>query len=544
MNISNNEFEKNNISFFIPAWNCENMIGDALNSIIKTNYKDGDEIVIVNDASTDNTPLIIKNYAKKYNFIKIIHHKKNSGCATSRNTAIKSCKNEILFCLDSDNILIPNSIQRLKNYMLKFKADSACFGGLNYFRDGKTKKITHRWIFKNGLHTLADVLFGPITPIASGNYMLTKESWKKAGGYMESTRLLDTWTFGIRQLATGTKMIIMPNSFYFHRCGYESNYIHYTKKGVNGHLLRFDALEPFFRLIEERDVEYIKNNQNTWFSDLNIHPIKIKNEKYGKNGRIVQNFKYRITKIIVRIPLFLKFYQKFKKYIIFKKFKKDFYDFKKLSKKDNRFNVNWKDKRPCMDDNTSTTKFDSHYIYHPAWAARILAKTKPEKHIDISSTLHFCSIISAFIPTEFYDFRPAKLSLKNLTSKQIDSTSLPFKANSINSLSCMHTVEHIGLGRYGEKVNSKGDLNAIKELIRVLAISGNLIFAVPVGKPKIIFNAHRIYSYKQILKYFNDLELLEFTLITDNGDFISNAREELADIQNYGCGCFWFKKIT
>ena len=126
-------------------------------------------------------------------------------------------------------------------------------------------------------------------------------------------------------------------------------------------------------------------------------------------------------------------------------FIKDFFTFKKLSKKDNRFSILWKNRRPQLFDKTSFTNFDTHYIYHPAWAARILSQIKPEKHTDISSSLSFCSIVSAFIPIDFYDYRPAKLKLSNLNSKKADLLNLPFSNESINSLSCMHTIEHIGL---------------------------------------------------------------------------------------------------
>ena len=106
----------------------------------------------------------------------------------------------------------------------------------------------------------------------------------------------------------------------------------------------------------------------------------------------------------------------------------------------------------------------------------------------------------------------------------------------------MHTVEHVGLGRYGDPINPDGDLKAISELKRTLANGGSLLFVVPVGKPKIEFNAHRIYSFEQIINYFKDLKLKEFSIITDNGDFIENAKPELVKQQKYGCGCFWFIK--
>lgn len=223
----------------------------------------------------------------------------------------------------------------------------------------------------------------------------------------------------------------------------------------------------------------------------------------------------------------------------------DYIKFKK-NNLNTRFKIDWKSRYPCLNDKTEQTSFDRHYIYHTAWAARIISKTKPKKHIDISSSLYFSSIISAFIPIDFYDYRPPRLKLSNLSVGKADLLSLPFKNNSLSSLSCMHTVEHIGLGRYGDAIDPNGDLKAIKELIRVLSPGGSLLFVVPIGgKPKIMFNAHRIYTYKQVLKYFSQLKLKEFTLIpekAEDGGLIINPSENLLNRQNYACGCFWFKK--
>ena len=229
-----------------------------------------------------------------------------------------------------------------------------------------------------------------------------------------------------------------------------------------------------------------------------------------------------------------------RKFIKNRKANAEFKKFRTLSGDHPRFQVD--SKFVFLQEATSTTDFDRHYVYHPAWAARVLAKTKPSKHIDIASTLHFCSMLSAFIPVEFYDIRPATLSLSGLTTGKADLMYMPFADDSIQSLSCMHTIEHVGLGRYGDPLDHDGDLKAISELKRVLAPGGNLLFVVPIGKPKIVFNAHRIYSYDQILSYFQDLTLQEFTLIPDEGIPTYHASKELADAQSYGCGCFWFTK--
>ncbi|WP_421942206.1 DUF268 domain-containing protein [Pedobacter sp.] len=201
---------------------------------------------------------------------------------------------------------------------------------------------------------------------------------------------------------------------------------------------------------------------------------------------------------------------------------------------------------PCLNDNTAETGFDRHYVYHPAWATRIVLKNKPDKHIDISSTLHFSSILSAFLPVEFYDYRPAKLDLPNLKSLAGDLLNLPFESDSVISLSCMHTVEHVGLGRYGDPIDYDGDLKAINELKRVLAPGGTLLFVVPLGAKNVIcFNAHRIYAKDQVLTLFSDLELIQFALIPEDesdGGLVTDPSDELLSRQFYGCGCFWFSK--
>lgn len=220
----------------------------------------------------------------------------------------------------------------------------------------------------------------------------------------------------------------------------------------------------------------------------------------------------------------------------------DFFSFNRMKAK-KRFSNKWGDFYPQIRDKTKTTSFDRHYLYHTAWATRKVREINPEFHVDIASSLYFCSLVSAFVPVKFYDYRPPVLELPNLEVRRGDILGLPFKNGSVSSLSCMHMVEHVGLGRYGDPIDPDGDLKAIAELKRVLAPGGNLLFVVPVGKPKIQFNAHRIYSYEMIRDYFSDLKLREFLLIPEKeGPMILNALPERVAEESYGCGCFWFVK--
>jgi SAM-dependent methyltransferase len=164
--------------------------------------------------------------------------------------------------------------------------------------------------------------------------------------------------------------------------------------------------------------------------------------------------------------------------------------------------------------------------------------------VDISSILSFATLLSAFIPTRFFDFRPAPLHLEGLTCGAADLTGLPFADRSLASLSCMHVIEHIGLGRYGDPLDPDGDLKAIGELVRVLAPGGNLLVATPVGQPRVQFNAHRVYDHEAFARAFAPLELVEFALIEESGErgLIVSPDPALVRAQAYGCGCFWFRR--
>lgn len=252
-----------------------------------------------------------------------------------------------------------------------------------------------------------------------------------------------------------------------------------------------------------------------------------------------------LKRILKKMPLVSWLNRWIKNRVRRREFREDFLEFQKQSVNPPvRFALDWAGRHPCLDDNTEGTGFDWHYVFHTAWAARVVAETKPALHVDISSSLYFCSIVSAFVPVDFYDYRPAELNLSGLVSRRADLMALPFADSSIGSLSCMHVVEHIGLGRYGDPIDAGGDLKAITELRRVLAPGGRLFFVVPVGRPRIQFNAHRIYAFGQIAEAFAGLELVEFALQPDfpHCELIRHALPALADKQNYACGCFHFRR--
>ena len=201
---------------------------------------------------------------------------------------------------------------------------------------------------------------------------------------------------------------------------------------------------------------------------------------------------------------------------------------------------------PCLKDDTPTTGFDPHYVYHVAWAVKKIFQNRPVAHVDVSSSLHFCTAISVFTKTTFIDFRPATIKLDNLNCISGDlNEPNQWVHQEFDSLSCMHVVEHIGLGRYGEPLNVNGDVVAMDNLINATRSGGRILFVVPVGKAEIYFNAHRVYSATWVVEFFSrSCRLNEFYLIPPHSQMspMLDCDISIADQFTYACGCFEFIK--
>lgn len=197
---------------------------------------------------------------------------------------------------------------------------------------------------------------------------------------------------------------------------------------------------------------------------------------------------------------------------------------------------------PILNEKVSYTPFDAQYFHQQLWCFENVLKHKPKKHIDISSTHEMSGYISKITKAVFIDYRPIETNLDNLEIKRGDILNLGIKANSVESLSCLNVVEHIGLGRYGDPIDPDGTEKACEQLAKVLAKDGNLYFSIPIGKERICFNAHRILSPNTILKHFEKLKLVSFGVVDDDGNYIKNVEPSNYTNLNFGCGLFHFTK--
>lgn len=275
------------MSYIIPAYNCESTISETIKSIILGNIEKGDEIVIVDDCSTDGTKVLLSKYAREYDFVHIVSHARNKGGAAARNTAVEHAKNTLIFCLDSDNVLMPDSVVKLKQFLISEAAYAASFQELRYFIDDVTK-LTHKWVFRAGEITFEDCLASGVVPISSGNYLYTKESWRLAGGYPEYSRALDAWGFGLRQVALGQKMVVLANTGYLHRHGHESYWVREAKSGKNS-LTALQILIPYLDQLKRSSINYVMGarGRTSWFENIGCVPIRARSGRVGCGGDVL-----------------------------------------------------------------------------------------------------------------------------------------------------------------------------------------------------------------------------------------------------------------
>lgn len=123
------------ISVIVPVYNTQKFLASCLDSILAQSIK-GLELIIVNDASKDNSAQIIKEYADKYKNIVVINHEKNKGLYQARISGIKAANGEYLAFVDSDDTVSVDWFRMLVKKADEENADMVVGNTINIFEDG------------------------------------------------------------------------------------------------------------------------------------------------------------------------------------------------------------------------------------------------------------------------------------------------------------------------------------------------------------------------------------------------------------------------
>lgn len=244
------------LSFVMPCYNCAKTIRHAVDSIYKQNLPIPFEVVCTDDGSTDNTLDILNEYAAKYKNFHVIVHEKNLGGGAANNTCVFHAKGDLLFRLDSDNILAPNSVTLLVEALDLSGCDGAAFQEQRFF--GANTKFS--WFYKpvDNLCDLAHALSLAQNPFHSGNYLYTRKSFERAGGYPTKRSGTDTTSFGLKQYMTGTKIVVVPNTMYWHYYNPEGYYMRESKTDRNNRVV-WETLQEYTEVFDQETRVFLAN---------------------------------------------------------------------------------------------------------------------------------------------------------------------------------------------------------------------------------------------------------------------------------------------
>lgn len=223
------------LSVIIPCYNCAKTLREAVDSCYAQGFEeDSFEIVMVNDASTDDTKPLTESLAKEHKNIRVLDHDKNQGGGAARNTAARTAIAPVIFCLDSDDILPLNTLRKMYDFLVKEGADGVGLHHSTKFRGTNTTDIAYRNTFSYA---------GEIIPLESllqrndvlcslySVFMYTKAAFLKCGGY-PTNHGFDTQGFAWRFLAAGLKAYTCPDTDYLHRVEFHQSY--YLREHAGG----------------------------------------------------------------------------------------------------------------------------------------------------------------------------------------------------------------------------------------------------------------------------------------------------------------------
>lgn len=207
--------------------------------------------------------------------------------------------------------------------------------------------------------------------------------------------------------------------------------------------------------------------------------------------------------------------------------------------------------RPCFQDwYDEGGAVRNEYFWQDLLVARWIHEAKPERHVDVGSRIDgFVAHVASFRDIEIFDVRPVEVTIPGVTFRKADLMNpVDHLDEYCDSLSCLHALEHFGLGRYGDPLDPLGHEKGIANMARLLKAGGMFYLSVPVGVARVEFNANRVFNPNDILKIAEShaLSLSQFTAVQADGTITEFQADEapfdkLTSIR-YTLGIFKFIK--
>lgn len=191
-----------------------------------------------------------------------------------------------------------------------------------------------------------------------------------------------------------------------------------------------------------------------------------------------------------------------------------------------------------------------HYFHQDLLVATFIFTNNPTRHIDVGSRINgFVAHVASYRKIELIDIRNLDSGPhQNISFLQLDLSRNSLESEITDSISCLHAIEHFGLGRYGDPIDPLAHQKGFSNLVKMLKSKGKLYISFPIAaRSSIEFNAHRIFHPNDIFLWpcaSDKLILDRFDYVNDDGDLICNVNiSEVPSNLNYGCGIYTFTKI-
>lgn len=167
-----------------------------------------------------------------------------------------------------------------------------------------------------------------------------------------------------------------------------------------------------------------------------------------------------------------------------------------------------------------------HYFHQDLLVANYIFRRRPAIHLDIGSRIDgFITHLLSFEQNIIIgDIRPLSYRHPRLEFCSIDlSKPIPSAfCGAFDSVSSLHAVEHVGLGRYGDRIDPEGHITAIGNLQKMVARAGNLYLSFPIGRSRVEFNSQRVLSIAESLEIFKSFNLTPklLRIVDDQGHLL------------------------